>query len=111
MKANLNELMKKAQQMQEDMKRAQEQLAGVKVEGSAGGGMVKVIANCQNQVLSVEIEPEVINPDDKEMLEELITAAINQALENAAARAQEEMQKAMGPLMGNLPGNLKIPGF
>ena len=111
MKPNLTELMKKAQQMQEDMKRTQEQLANITVEGTAGGGMVKVVANCQNRIVNIVIEPEVIDPDDKEMLEDLITAATNQALENAQARAQEEMQKSMGPLMGNLPGGFRIPGL
>ena len=73
--------------------------------------MVKVIANCQNQIVEVKIEQEVINPDDKEMLEDLTTAAVNQALENAQKRAQEEMNKATGGLMGNLPGGFKIPGM
>ena len=111
MKPNLTDLMKKAQQMKEDMKSAQEKLGQITVEGTAGGGMVKVTANCHNQIINIEIEPEVIDPEDKEMLEDLITAATNQALENAAARSQEEMQKSMGPLMGNLPGGFKIPGL
>ncbi len=111
MKPNLNELMKQAQKMQEDMQRIQEQLRNITVEGSAGGGMVKVTANCQNQIIDVEIEPEVIDSEDKEMLEDLIVAAVNQALENAAARSQEEMQKVMGPMLGNLPGGFKLPGM
>lgn len=111
MKPNLNELMKQAQKMQEDMQRIQEQLRNITVEGSAGGGMVKVTANCQNQIINVEIEPEVIDSEDKEMLEDLIVAAVNQALENAAARSQEEMQKVMGPMLGNLPGGFKLPGM
>jgi DNA-binding YbaB/EbfC family protein len=73
--------------------------------------MVKVVANCQNKIVNIEIEPEVINSDDKEMLEDLIVAATNQALENAAQRSEEEMQKAMGPLLGNLPGGFKLPGM
>ncbi|RMF60468.1 MAG: YbaB/EbfC family nucleoid-associated protein, partial [Calditrichaeota bacterium] len=96
MKPSLNDLMKQAQKMQEDMQRIQEQLGKITVEGSAGGGMVKVTANCQNQIVNVEIEPEVIDANDKEMLEDLIVAAVNQALENASARSQEEMQKVMG---------------
>ncbi len=111
MKPNLNELMKQAQKMQEDMQRIQEQLRNITVEGSAGGGMVKVTANCQSQIINVEIEPEVIDSEDKEMLEDLIVAAVNQALENAAARSQEEMQKVMGPMLGNLPGGFKLPGM
>ncbi len=112
MKPNLGDLMKKAQEMQENMKQAQEQLANITVEGTAGGGMVKVVANCKNQIINIVIEPEVIDPEEKEMLEDLVVAAINQALENANARAQEEMQKNMGPMMGNLDlGNFKLPGM
>ena len=110
-KPNFNDLMKQAQKMQEQMQRAQEQLAGITVEGSAGGGMVKVTANCQNKIINVQIEAEVFNADDKEMLEDLLVAATNQALENAAHRSQEEMQKSMGPLLGNLPGGFKLPGM
>jgi DNA-binding YbaB/EbfC family protein len=111
MKPNINEMMKKAQKMQEQMQHAQDELANITVEGTAGGGMVKVVANCQNKIVNIEIEPEVINSDDKEMLEDLIVAATNQALENAAQRSEEEMQKAMGPLLGNLPGGFKLPGM
>jgi DNA-binding protein YbaB len=131
MKPNINEMMKKAQKMQEQMQHAQDKLANITVEGTAGGGMVKVVANCQNKIVNIEIEPEVINSDDKdqnkivnieiepevinsddkEMLEDLIVAATNQALENAAQRSEEEMQKAMGPLLGNLPGGFKLPGM
>jgi DNA-binding YbaB/EbfC family protein len=111
MKPNLNDLMKQAQKMQEQMQRAQEQLANITVEGTAGGGMITVTANCQNKIIKVEIEPEVVNSDDKEMLEDLIVAATNQALENAAKRSEEEMQNAMGPMFGNLPGGFKLPGM
>ncbi len=111
MNPNLGDLMKQAQQMQEKMQKAQEELAKITVNGSAGGGMVKVVANCQNRIIRVEIEPEVIDSDDKEMLEDLIVAATNQALENAKKRSEEEMQKLMGPLFGNLPGDFKLPGL
>lgn len=111
MKPNMQQLLKQAQKMQQDMARVQAELANITVEGSAGGGMVKVVANCQNQVLEVNIEPEVIDSEDKEMLEDLIVAAVNQALENAAKRAQEEMAKVAGPMMGNLPGGMNLPGM
>ena len=97
--------------MQEELSRVQEELANITVEGSSGGGMVKVIANCQNQIMEVKIEPEVIDPEEKEMLEDLIAAAVNQALENAQKRSQEEMSKVSGGLMGNLPGGFKLPGM
>lgn len=111
MKGGMNQILKQAQKMQEEMNRVQEELANIIVEGSAGGGMVKVNANCQNQIMEIKIEPEVIDADEKEMLEDLITAAVNQALENAQKRTQEEMNKISGGLLGNLPGGFKIPGM
>ncbi len=111
MKGGMNQILKQAQKMQEELARVQAELANITVEGSAGGGMVRVIVNCQNQVIGVKVEPEVINPNDKEMLEDLIVAAVNQALENAQKKAQEEMNKVTGGLLGNLPGGMKLPGF
>lgn len=110
---NMNSLLKQAQKMQEDIKKAQEGLINITVEGTSGGGMVKVIANAKMEVISVHIEEEVINTDDKEMLEDLIAAAVNQALKAAQEKANEEMQKITGGMLGglNLPGNLKIPGL
>ena len=110
---NMNSLLKQAQKMQEDMQKAQEGLADIKVEGTAGGGMVKVIANAKMVVESVHIEEEVINAEDKEMLEDLVAAATNQALKAAQDKASEEMQKITGGMLGglNLPGNFKIPGM
>jgi DNA-binding YbaB/EbfC family protein len=110
MKPNMNQLLKQAQKMQENMAKVQEELSNITVEGTAGGGMVKVVANCQSQIVEINIEPEVVDPDDKEMLEDLIVAAVNQAMENASKRAQEEMAKVAGPMMGNLPGGMKFPG-
>jgi DNA-binding YbaB/EbfC family protein len=111
MKGGMNQILRQAQKMQEELARVQEELANITVEGSSGGGMVKVIANCQNQIIEVKVEPEVIDPEDKEMLEDLIAAAVNQALENAQKRSQEEMSKVSGGLMGNLPGGFKLPGM
>jgi DNA-binding YbaB/EbfC family protein len=110
---NMNSLLKQAQKMQEDMQMAQEGLADIKVEGSAGGGMVKVTANAKMEILEVHIEEEVVNAEDKEMLEDLVTAAVNQALKTAQEKANEEMQKITGGMLGglNLPGNFKIPGM
>ena len=71
--------------------------------------MVKVKANGKLEILSINIDPEVINSDDKEMLEDLIAAAVNQTIKNAQAKANEEIQKITGGL--NLPGNFKIPGL
>ena len=110
---NMNSILKQAQKMQEDMQKAQEGLADIQVEGTAGGGMVKVVANGKLELLSVHIEEEVINAEDKEMLEDLVAAAVNQAIKTAQEKANEEMQKITGGMLGglNLPGNFKIPGM
>ncbi len=110
---DMNNILKQAQKMQEEMKKVQDSLANVTVEGSAGGGMVKVIANCKLEVLSVKIEPDVLKEEDQEMLEDLIVAAVNQAIKNAQKRAEEEMKKVTGGLLGNLnlPDGFKFPGM
>ncbi|GAB4169439.1 MAG: YbaB/EbfC family nucleoid-associated protein [Calditrichia bacterium] len=108
MNKQMQNLMRQMQKMQEDLKKAQDNLQNIQVEGSAGGGMVKVTANCAKQILKIEIDPEVIDKDEQEMLQDLIVAATNQALENADTRAQEEMAKVAGPL-ANLPGGMKLP--
>ncbi|HGY57406.1 MAG TPA: YbaB/EbfC family nucleoid-associated protein [Caldithrix abyssi] len=110
---NMNDLLKQAQKIQQEMQKAQEGLADIVVEGSSGGGMVKAKANGKLEIISVSIEPEVIDAEDKEMLEDLVAAAVNQAIQNAQARANEEMQKVSGNMLGglNLPGNFKFPGM
>jgi DNA-binding YbaB/EbfC family protein len=97
---NIQQMMKQAQQMQERM---QKEMAGLKVEGNAGGGMVTVIVNGAKQVQSLKIDPEVVSKDDVEMLQDLIVAAIN----DAHRKADEEMSQKMGGMMGGL----KIPGL
>ena len=111
-KMNMAELFKQTQKMQEEMKKVQDALEEKTVEGAAGGGVVTVTANGKQKILSVKIDPEVIDADDAEMLEDLITAAVNQALENSQELASSEMQKVAGGLLGNMPmGGMKIPGF
>lgn len=104
--ANINKLMKQAaemqQKMQEDMAMAQEQLATRTVEASAGGGSVKVVATCSKVIQSVEIKPEVIDPDERDFLQDLIKTATNEALEKADAVSAEEMGKITAGM--NLPG-------
>jgi DNA-binding YbaB/EbfC family protein len=97
---NIHQMMKQAQQMQEKM---QKEMAGLKVEGNAGGGMVTVVVNGAKQVQSLKIDPEVVSKDDVEMLQDLIVAAIN----DAQRKADEEMSQKMGGMMGGL----KIPGL
>jgi DNA-binding YbaB/EbfC family protein len=100
---NIGQIMKQAQKMQEQMARVQEELANKTVEATAGGGMVTVTANGKQEILAVKISPEVINPQDSGMLEDLVTAAVNEALRSSRALLQEEMTK--------ITGGLRIPGI
>ena len=102
---NIGNLMKQAQQFQTKMAKLQEELGEKRVEASAGGGMVKVVVNGQQEILSMEIDPEVIDPGDIEMLQDLILAAVNDGLSRAKAMANEEMGKLTGGLnLPNIPG-------
>jgi hypothetical protein len=103
---NMGQLMKQAQQIQTKMAKLQEDLGDRTVEASSGGGMVIVVANGRQEVLSIKIEREVIDPDDAEMLQDLIMAAVNDAL----ARAKEMVNEEMGKLTKgmNIPG---MPGL
>jgi len=104
-------LLKQAQEVQEEMARVKQELAGKRVTGSAGGGMVEVTANGKQHIVNIKIDPDAIKLNDKEMLEDMIAAATNQALERAQQLADEEMSKITGGLLGNLPEGLKIPGL
>lgn len=111
MKSNLQNILKQAQKIQERIAKAQAELENIMVEGSAGGGMVTVTANGKQEILKIKIDPEVVNPDDVEMLEDLILVAVNQALEKAQEAANEQMSKVAGGILPNLPEGLKIPGL
>lgn len=102
-RGNMNKLMKQVQKMQKDMVKLQEELKEKTVETTAGGGVVKAVANGNKQIISIEINPEVVDPDDVEMLQDLIMAAVNEALKKA-----EDM---VGDEMGKLTGGLNIPGL
>jgi DNA-binding YbaB/EbfC family protein len=106
MKGGLAGLMKQAQQMQENMKRMQEELAAIEVEGQSGAGMVKVTMTCRHDVKRVVID-ESLMKDDKDMLEDLIAAAMNDAVRRAEALTQEKMG-GMTAGMG-LPPGMKLP--
>lgn len=101
--ANINNLMKQAMKVQQDMEKAKEELADKSVEASSGGGAVKITATCDKVIKSVEISQDVVDPDDIEMLQDLIMAAVNEALR----KVDEEVQAALGKYtggMGNIPG-------
>ncbi len=99
---NMQKMMKQVQKMQKDMAKVQEGLAELTVEANAGGGMVTVVANCQQEILEIHIDPEASDPDDPTLLEDLVLAAVNEALREAKDKAAEEMEKVTGGL--NIPG-------
>ncbi|MEK6713026.1 MAG: YbaB/EbfC family nucleoid-associated protein [Nitrospirota bacterium] len=103
-KKMLGDIMKQAQKMQEQLAKVQEEAANKIVEASAGGGMVTVTANGRQEVLSVKIERDVVNPDDIEMLQDLIVAATNEALNKGRDMLADEMKSMTGGLGLNIPG-------
>ena len=106
MKGQLAGIMKQAQQMQDNMRKLQEELAGMEVEGQSGAGMVKVSMTCRHDVKRVRIDPSLL-ADDKEMLEDLIAAAINDAVRRVETAVQEKMSALTGGL--GLPPGMKLP--
>ena len=106
MKGQLAGLMKQAQQMQDNMRKAQEQLALIEVEGQSGAGMVKVVMTCRHEVKRVSLDPSVIG-DDREMLEDLIALAMNDAVRKAEATSQEKMAGVTAGMP--LPPGMKLP--
>lgn len=106
MKGQLAGLMRQAQQMQEDMKKAQEELANIEVEGASGGGLVKVTVTCKQEVRRITIDPSLLE-EDKDMLEDLIAAAFNDALRKAEKTAQEKMSGITSGLP--LPPGMNLP--
>jgi DNA-binding YbaB/EbfC family protein len=106
MKGGLGQLMKQAQQMQEKMQQAQEELAGIEVTGESGAGMVKVIMNCRHEVRRVTIDDELIG-DDREMLEDLVAAAMNDAIRRVEETTREKMSGLTSGM--GLPPGMKLP--
>ncbi len=100
---NMNAMIRQAQKMQEDMKAKQEEIEQRSFTATAGGGMVEVVVNGKKEVLSIALKPEVVDPEDIEMLQDLIVAATNEALRNAGDTMNSEMEK--------ITGNLNIPGM
>ncbi len=99
---NMNKLMKQVQKMQKDMMKLQEELQEKTVEATAGGGVVRVVANGKKQLVDIKIDPEVVDSDDVEMLQDLVMAATNEALQKAEDMVADEMNKLTGGI--NMPG-------
>jgi len=100
---NMNQMMKQVKKMQEQMLKAQEELGTKEIEGSAGGGVVTVVVNGHKKVLSVTIKPEVVDPEDIDMLQDLVLTAVNDAITKADELANKDM--------GKYTGGMKIPGL
>jgi len=99
--------MKKAQEMQKKMQEMQESLADLEVEGSSGGGVVKITMNCKNEVKKISLDPSIIKEDEKEVMEDLIVAALNDAKIKVEEKSQEKMKELTGGL--GLPPGMKMP--
>ncbi|MGM9645197.1 MAG: YbaB/EbfC family nucleoid-associated protein [Eubacteriales bacterium] len=100
---SMNEMLRQAQKMQEDMQAKQAELEAREYDISAGGGAVKVKINGKREILSIDISPEIVDPDDIETLSDIIVAAVNEAIKKVNSTSDEEMQKITGPL-GSMPG-------
>lgn len=105
-KGQLAGLMKQAQSMQENLKKAQDELAFVEVEGQSGAGLVKVLMTCKHEVKRITIDPSLL-ADDKDMLEDLVAAAFNDAVRRAAATSEEKMGKLTAGMP--MPPGMKLP--
>jgi DNA-binding YbaB/EbfC family protein len=109
MSFDMNKLMQQAQQMQEEMAKAQAELATQTVEASAGGGMVTVKANGALEIVEIKIDPKAIDPEDPEMLADMVMAAVNEALRSAQSLVESRLGGALGGMQGL--GGLGIPGL
>lgn len=108
MNQNMADMFGKFSEMQEKMQEVQQELEKVTVEAEAGGGMVKVRANGKRKVVSIDLDEDVIDPEDKEMVEDLVVAGVNKALDKAEEAAQDKMQNTYKDM---IPGGGNIPGF
>lgn len=109
MAKGFGDMMRQAKVLQDKMAKMQEELGERVVESSVGGGMVVARANGRQELLSIEVEPEVVDPDDIEMLQDLVVAAVNDVLKKSQDMVSEEMSKLTGGI--KLPGGMKIPGL
>lgn len=102
-KQNMNSVIKQAQKMQEEMERVQQETEEEKVEATSGGGAVKVVVNGKKELISIKLDPDAVDPDDVETLEDLIIAAVNEGVKKA--------EEIMSERMGAITGGLNIPGL
>ena len=105
-KGGMSKMIKKAQELQSQMEKAQKELNTIEMEGQAGGGMVTVKVNGHKEIISLDIDPEILK-EDKEMIEDMVLAAVNQGLQNASKAAEEKMNSVTGGMMGKI----KLPGM
>jgi len=108
MKGGMQGMMKQIQKMQAEMERVQSELANKTVSEESGGGIVKATVNGKKEIVSIQIDNEIINSGDKEMLEDLVVAAVNKALESAGKMAEEDLANVT---KGMIPPGMNIPGF
>jgi len=108
MKDGMQGMLKQVQKMQEEMQRVQGELSNLTVSEEAGGGMIKATANGNKEIITLEIDPQVIDKEEKEILEDLVVAAVNKAISSAAKLAEEEMAKVT---KGMIPPGMNIPGL
>jgi DNA-binding YbaB/EbfC family protein len=108
MKSGMQGMLKQVQKMQEEMQRVQGELGNLTVSEEAGGGMIKATANGNKEIIALEIDPQVIDKEEKEILEDLVVAAVNKAISSAAKLAEEEMAKVT---KGMIPPGMNIPGL
>ena len=107
---NMNQMLKQVQKMQADMMKAQESLKDDRLEASAGGGMVKVVISGDQEVKEITIDPDAVDPEDVELLQDMVLAAVNEAIRSAQEHATNKMGQIAGPMAGGL-GGLGLPGF
>lgn len=101
---NMQAMIKQAQKMQQDMLKAQEELAKLETEATAGGGAVRAVVQGTNVLKVLEIKPEVVDPEDVDMLQDLVIAAVNEAFRLAAEKSEESMKQVTGGIGGGMPG-------
>ncbi|HYG41178.1 MAG TPA: YbaB/EbfC family nucleoid-associated protein [Cytophagales bacterium] len=101
---DMMKMLGKVKEVQAKVKEAQDNLVKITDSGESGAGMVKVVANGKRQIIQIDIDPEIIKKEDKEMLQDLVVAAVNKALENVEVKAKEELKKSTEGLIPNIPG-------